>query len=920
MVSHRRSELGRFISIQRRFNYALFGVLGALLLAFAFAAIAYTSSQAERGLREKLDNTASIARVSLTQALWNVDGQVAADFVNALFLDRNIVHASVVYSGNVLAERDRSGANAPPFASYVNDRRFITISADVHYNGRTIGTIRLVFSRDSVREQIILNAAGVLGLAVLIFAGAAVTSMWVTRRYISQPLRELSVSASRIAAGDLDAAIDVEGRDEIGALAQNFDAMRGSIRTLVGELRESNAGLEEANRTLEHRVALRTAEVAAAMREAESAHGRMIDAIESISEGFVLYDSRERLVVCNGRYREMLPPALAKIIAPGVAFETVVRTAAMHGLVQELDEAGGTETWIQKRIGHSHNPAGPIVLHLADGRWVRISERRTDEGGCVGVWQDITDLKAHEADLELARDAAMQASQAKSSFLATMSHELRTPLNAIIGLSEMLTQHADRFTPERRQESQRRILNAGRHLLNLINDVLDLSKVEAGKMELQIDTCDVAQLVNDVIATARPLAEKNGNVLDVTLPPDIPPVRADATRARQILLNLLSNACKFSRNGAVSLTVSAVREGSGMAVAFAVSDTGIGLTEEQMGKLFAEFVQADASTAREYGGTGLGLAISRRLSRQMGGDITVCSVQGKGSVFTALLPVATQPGQPATAPTTQPPDVGPLAADTRGVVLVIDDDPTAREVLAGHIHALGFQAIFAAEGQEGLALARSANPQAITLDLHMPDLDGWSVLTALKADPVLADIPVVIVTIDDVSGRSFAMGAAGFLTKPVSTDALARILLPHRSGNRRLSALIVDDDPDHGRRMQALLADLGHDAACVDGGRKAIGWLVGNTPDVILLDLMMPGIDGFQLAECMQGHPDWRCIPIVVVTAKDLSAAERARLGENVRGVIGKSGMAPEQLAARITALLSSVPDQPRAAPAEPVS
>jgi PAS domain S-box-containing protein len=559
--------------------------------------------------------------------------------------------------------------------------------------------------------------------------------------------------------------------------------------------------------------------------------------------------------------------------------------------------------------------------------WSLMSLRPIDYQGEAATltWcYDITQLKGVEEALTAARDLAEATSRTKSSFLATMSHELRTPLNAIIGLSDMLTQHADRFTPERRQESLRRILNAGRHLLNLINDVLDLSKIEAGKMELRIDTCDVVQLVNDVIATAQSLAEKNGDSLDVTLPPDIPPVRADPTRARQILLNLLSNACKFTRNGQVRLTVSTVREDNGMSVAFAVSDTGIGLTEEQMGRLFAEFVQADASTAREYGGTGLGLAISRRLGRQMGGDITVTSVHGKGSVFTASLPVATQPGAtrpdlPA-PPILQPRDAESLAGKTRGVILVIDDDPSARDVLEGHIHDLGFQAIFASGGQDGLALARSSHPRGITLDLHMPDLDGWSVLTALKADPELADIPVVIITVDDPSGRSFVMGAAGFLTKPVNTVALARILSPHLGRSLRLSALIVDDDPDHGRHMLALLDDLGHDADSVGGGREAIGWLAKKTPDVILLDLMMPGMDGLQLAEHLQRHPDWRRIPIVIVTAKDLSAAERARFGENVRGVIGKGEMATGSIAARITALLSSVLDQPRTAPTEPVS
>jgi GAF domain-containing protein/CheY-like chemotaxis protein len=400
------------------------------------------------------------------------------------------------------------------------------------------------------------------------------------------------------------------------------------------------------------------------------------------------------------------------------------------------------------------------------------------------------------------------ASQHKSQFLASMSHELRTPLNAIIGLTEMLTEHAPRFGTEKALEPLRRVLNGGRHLLNLINEILDLSKIEAGKLELNIEQVAVAPIVEEVIATSRPLAEQNGNQLVIDCQADIGAIRADPLRLRQVLLNLLSNACKFTKEGEVRVTAARIADSGRAWLQVDVADSGIGMSPEQTGKLFQEFTQADSTTSRQFGGTGLGLAISRRLCRMMGGDITVSSEKGRGSTFTVRLPAeaAKAPVRP-TERATQPP-AGAVDSPLRGnTILVIDDDATARELITRYLNDEGFAVVSAANGIEALKLAKEVHPTAITLDVMMPDLDGWTVLSALKGDPELAPIPVIMVTIVDEQKHAFALGAAGYLTKPIKRTQLVGLLAPWQAKARPTRVLVVEDDPDQRTIIAAALAE-----------------------------------------------------------------------------------------------------------------
>ena len=491
------------------------------------------------------------------------------------------------------------------------------------------------------------------------------------------------------------------------------------------------------------------------------------------------------------------------------------------------------------------------------------------------------------------------ADRHKSEFLANMSHELRTPLNAIIGYSEMLQEDAADLGAEQFTEDLRKINAAGRHLLELINAVLDLSKIEAGKMELYLESFDVAALVRDIAAVIAPLAAKNANRLDVRCPDDIGPMRADLTKVRQALFNLLSNACKFTDHGTVTLQVVRAPLDGRDWMRFDVSDTGIGMTAEQLAKLFEAFTQADAATTRKYGGTGLGLALSRRLCRMMGGDVTAASEAGRGSTFSIRLPAEV----PETVVEPEPPAPVPARAGTVGTVLVIDDEAAVRDLMHRFLGREGFHVVTAASGEEGLRRARELQPDAITLDVMMPGLDGWAVLSALKADPDLADIPVVMLTIVDDKNLGYTLGAADYLTKPIDRERLVTVLDKYR---RDLPVLVVDDDHTVRQLLRRMLEPEGYTVVEAENGRAALERLQDDVPAIILLDLMMPQMDGFEFLTELRRHEAWRAIPVVVVTAKDLSGEDRERLNGYVQKILQKGTHGRAELLAEVRELVAT--------------
>lgn len=389
-----------------------------------------------------------------------------------------------------------------------------------------------------------------------------------------------------------------------------------------------------------------------AAREEAVSRSHMREAIESISDGFSLYDMQDHLVECNQRYRELMDGG--KGIVPGMTFEAVIRGAAEAGLI--LDAEGRIEEWVAERLARHRAPRGHFVEHFKGDRWIRVSERRVWNTGTVAIRSDITELKHTEIQLSKAMDeahrarvAAEAASRAKSAFLANMSHELRTPMNAIIGYSEMLLEDAQESAHEHYVPDLEKIRSAGKHLLSLINEILDLSKIEAGKMDLCLEEIDLLSLIKDVESTIKPLVDQNANTLVIEYPPSMPSMLADLTKLRQGLFNLLSNASKFTKHGRITLAVSPENMEGNAWISFRVSDTGIGMSEEQVARIFEAFTQADNSTTRKYGGTGLGLTITKKFCQMMGGDISVSSKSGVGSTFVIRLPVQLVEGIPSVA-------------------------------------------------------------------------------------------------------------------------------------------------------------------------------------------------------------------------------------------------------------------------------
>jgi signal transduction histidine kinase/DNA-binding response OmpR family regulator/HAMP domain-containing protein len=783
--------------------------------------------------------------------------------------------------------------------AYADDRRVIgnTLMADarVHMAAveRNLTGLMAKLRDDAARASEVARSrtAEAVGVSWMIVVAAGLLALVLTvliLRSIVVPLGRITEAMRALTGGRTDVDVPAAGHDELGEMASTLSLFRD--------------GLIERNRlSAEREQALKRLEIA--RDQTTEANHILQVTFDHMAQGVAMFSNNGRLLAWNRQFRNLLN------LPEDFLSESTTYPAFMNFLATRGDlGAGNPDDLVRRRLEGLDQPY-LAQRTLPSGRTLEIQRNPVPGGGFVSMYTDITTLKRREieladlvARLEVARDQANEASRTKSTFLANMSHELRTPLNAIIGYSEILADEARDRNLDTLLPDIERIEAAGRHLLGIINDILDLSKIEAGRTEIYIEDIDIPALVREIESIIRPLAAKNSNSVEITCPPDIGHLRSDLTKVKQSLLNLLSNSAKFTSNGRIALDIRRSRTPDGSSMSFQVSDTGIGMTADQIKRLFQTFTQADATTTKRFGGTGLGLAITKHFAQMLGGEISVESKPGKGSTFTITLP---DQGDVRAAPAA---DLAvPQTADGAATVLVVDDDPAALRVLSKTLGKEGYRVIEAQTGREALEQARAHRPGAITLDVLMPHMDGWSVLGALKADPDLREIPIIMITVLKDRGLAFSLGASDFMTKPVDRTALKAMLRRYVPGGATSAVLVVEDDFASREATRRIIERLGLTAAEASNGLEALRWLEAHAPPaLILLDLVMPQMDGFALLKEIQKRPELRTIPVVVLTAKELDADEIAALTGSTERILSKHETSQVELAGAIRRCLEA--------------
>jgi signal transduction histidine kinase len=667
-TSQKRSP--KVYSLSRRFIYAFNGVVVLMLIAFASVAILWNTSKIESGLEQRLCNALRLAEKSLATPLWKLDKAVADDFIESLLLDESMVYAKVLREDRLFAVRALAEFQQKDFPYFEQSPQFIAKTADIIYEGNKVGQVQLVMSRALIKQEIIAGILSIIGLMVLIIAAISVASVFITRKYVSRPLLKLQNSAELISHGNLEADIDTSSNDEIGNLAKDFDAMRKSIGDLIAELRESKEKLEDYSRNLEQRVETRTRELARSVEELK-ALGQVSQAVSSTlnleevlttivvqavklsgTDGGGVYEYDEATQDFSLRVTHHMDAELIEAIqavpihlGEGAIGQGAVSRAPVQvpDIMDESEYSATRLRLILSKLGYRSLLAVPLLREerIVGGLVVWRREPGKFAAEVVNLLETfatqsvmaIENARLFREIEEKGREIE-EANCHKSQFLANMSHELRTPLNAILGYTEMIADNIYGEVPEKIRDVLVRVQKSGRHLLDLINDVLDLSKIEAGRLTLSLNEYSMKEVIQAACTAVEPMVVEKKLALEVTLAPDLPIARGDERRITQVILNLVGNAIKFTEEGKIRVQVTA----SDGTFRVSVSDTGPGISEPDQQKIFKEFAQGDSSSTRKKGGTGLGLTIAKRIIEMHGGRIWVESSLGKGSTFCFTLP------------------------------------------------------------------------------------------------------------------------------------------------------------------------------------------------------------------------------------------------------------------------------------------
>lgn len=634
-------------------------------------------------------------------------------------------------------------------------------------------------------------------------------------------------------------------------------------------------------------------------RESRHADAMLAEVIDNAPVGLAFVDASQTLVHHNPSFAAVLDQPNVALAGQSLA---QIAPDFFAGVRREIDKV------LQAPPPKGVQPV-EVTLEQADNlkhlaaSFFRVGLRNdgVSETGVGVVVTDVTRQKLWEHELETARQMADAANRAKSAFIANMSHELRTPLSAVIGYCELLEDEIIELGEKDLLPDLAKINSNARHLLSLINDVLDLSKIEAEKMEVHAAEFDVKSMLSDVEAATGSLVAKKHNNL-VIRSYFLGTIYSDEVKIRQIILNLISNAAKFTENGTITLTFEQAEDPDW--VRFSVADTGIGMSQEQLASLFERFVQADASTTRRFGGTGLGLALTKAMTTMLGGLVKVESTEGVGSTFTVEIPTRyEQPEEtfePAEEPSSRPSHL-PL-------ILVIDDDPSAREFLARFLTREGYGVETAANGEEGLRKAREMKPLAVLLDVTMPGMDGWNVLRLIRADGDIGETPVLMQTVVDEQSFGYALGANDYLLKPIDRQRLREALSRFAPLEPAGSVLVVDDDEQALERVSSALEREGWSVISCSGGEAALEAMQTQTPSIILVDLLMPGMDGYAFVRAVRDQEAWKDIPIVVLTAEDLSTRRLKTLENATSRILQKGSMPLSDLAADLRRIADQAP------------